>query len=255
MRQKEVEFLCSTSFFMQSCKKIEYNVKVIKFLEDFIMAMNLMLMGLPGAGKGTQAERIVDEFKIPHISTGDIFRAAMKNGTPMGLEAKSYIDKGELVPDEVTNGIVKERLSEDDTNVGFLLDGFPRNMAQAEALEVMGKELGKSLTAVINIHVDPESLMERLTGRFICRDCGATYHKVFNPTKEEGKCDRCGGSEFFQREDDKPETVKNRLDVNIKMNTPLLDFYKENGLLHEVDGNQDIEKVFADVKEILDNLK
>lgn len=219
------------------------------------MALNLMLMGLPGAGKGTQAEKIVDEYKIPHISTGDIFRAAMKNGTPMGLEAKKFIDKGELVPDEVTNGIVKERLAKDDVNDGYMLDGFPRNMAQAEALDEFGKELGKSLDCVINIHVDPESLMERLTGRYICRDCGATYHKVFNPTKVEGTCDRCGGHEFFQREDDKPETVKNRLDVNIKMNTPLLDFYKKQGLLHEVNGNQDIDKVFADIKEILDQIK
>ena len=159
------------------------------------MALNLMLMGLPGAGKGTQAEKIVDEYKIPHISTGDIFRAAMKNGTPMGLEAKKFIDKGELVPDEVTNGIVKERLAKDDVNDGYMLDGFPRNMAQAEALDEFGKELGKSLNCVINIHVDPESLMERLTGRYICRDCGATYHKVFNPTKVEGTCDRCGGHE------------------------------------------------------------
>lgn len=219
------------------------------------MALNLMLMGLPGAGKGTQAEKIVDEYKIPHISTGDIFRAAMKNGTPMGLEAKKFIDKGELVPDEVTNGIVKERLAKDDVNDGYMLDGFPRNMAQAEALDEFGKELGKSLNCVINIHVDPESLMERLTGRYICRDCGATYHKVFNPTKVEGTCDRCGGHEFFQREDDKPETVKNRLDVNIKMNTPLLDFYKKQGLLHGVNGNQDIDKVFADIKEILDQIK
>ena len=218
------------------------------------MAMNLMLMGLPGAGKGTQAERIVDTYKIPHISTGDIFRAAMKNETPMGLEAKKYIDKGELVPDEVTNGIVKERLAQADTKDGFLLDGFPRNMAQAKALEEIGKELDRALTGVINIHVDPESLMERLTGRYICRACGATYHKVFNPTKVEGTCDRCGGHEFFQREDDKPETVKNRLEVNIKMNTPLLDFYKEQNLLHEVNGNQEIDKVFADVKSVLDNL-
>ena len=219
------------------------------------MALNLMLMGLPGAGKGTQAEKIVDEYKIPHISTGDIFRAAMKNGTPMGLEAKKFIDKGELVPDEVTNGIVKERLAKDDVNDGYMLDGFPHNMAQAEALDEFGKELGKSLNCVINIHVDPESLMERLTGRYICRDCGATYHKVFNPIKVEGTCDRCGGHEFFQREDDKPETVKNRLDVNIKMNTPLLDFYKKQDLLHEVNGNQDIDKVFADIKEILDQIK
>jgi adenylate kinase len=218
------------------------------------MALNLMLMGLPGAGKGTQAEKIVDQYHIPHISTGDIFRAAMKNNTPMGIEAKSYIDKGELVPDEVTNGIVKERLAKDDVNDGYMLDGFPRNMAQAEALETFGAELGKPLNCVINIHVDPESLMERLTGRYICRNCGATYHKIFKPTKVEGTCDRCGGHEFYQREDDKPETVKNRLDVNIKMNTPLLDFYKKQGILHEVDGNQDIDKVFADIKAVLDQI-
>lgn len=218
------------------------------------MALNLMLMGLPGAGKGTQAEKIVDQYHIPHISTGDIFRAAMKNNTPMGIEAKSYIDKGELVPDEVTNGIVKERLAKDDVNDGYMLDGFPRNMAQAEALETFGAELGKPLNCVINIHVDPESLMERLTGRYICRNCGATYHKIFNPTKVEGTCDRCGEHEFYQREDDKPETVKNRLDVNIKMNTPLLDFYKKQGILHEVDGNQDIDKVFADIKAVLDRI-
>ncbi|BDI01222.1 adenylate kinase [Ligilactobacillus murinus] len=218
------------------------------------MALNLMLMGLPGAGKGTQAEKIVDQYHIPHISTGDIFRAAMKNNTPMGIEAKSYIDKGELVPDEVTNGIVKERLAKDDVNDGYMLDGFPRNMAQAEALETFGAQLGKPLNCVINIHVDPESLMERLTGRYICRNCGATYHKIFKPTKVEGTCDRCGGHEFYQREDDKPETVKNRLDVNIKMNTPLLDFYKKQGILHEVDGNQDIDKVFADIKAVLDQI-
>ena len=218
------------------------------------MALNLMLMGLPGAGKGTQAEKIVDQYHIPHISTGDIFRAAMKNNTPMGIEAKSYIDKGELVPDEVTNGIVKERLAKDDVNDGYMLDGFPRNMAQAEALETFGAQLGKPLNCVINIHVDPESLMERLTGRYICRNCGATYHKIFNPTKVEGTCDRCGEHEFYQREDDKPETVKNRLDVNIKMNTPLLDFYKKQGILHEVDGNQDIDNVFADIKAVLDQI-
>ena len=219
------------------------------------MALNLMLMGLPGAGKGTQAERIVDEYKIPHISTGDIFRAAMKNGTEMGKEAKKYIDKGELVPDEVTNGIVKDRLAEDDVNDGYMLDGFPRNMAQAEALDQFGAELGKPLNCVINIDVNPESLMERLTGRFVCRDCGATYHKVFNPTKVEGTCDRCGGHNFFQRDDDKPETVKNRLDVNMKMNTPLLDFYKQKGILHNVDGNQGIDAVFAAIKQVLDSIK
>ena len=173
----------------------------------------------------------------------------------MGKEAKKYIDKGELVPDEVTNGIVKDRLAEDDVNDGYMLDGFPRNMVQAEALDQFGAELGKPLNCVINIDVDPESLMERLTGRFVCRDCGATYHKAFNPTKVEGTCDRCGGHNFFQRDDDKPETVKNRLDVNMKMNTPLLDFYKQKGILHNVDGNQDIDAVFAVIKQVLDSIK
>ena len=215
------------------------------------MALNLMLMGLPGAGKGTQAEKIVDEYKIPHISTGDIFRAAMKNGTPMGLEAKKFIDKGELVPDEVTNGIVKERLAKDDVNDGYMLDGFPRNMAQAEALDEFGKELGKSLNCVINIHVDPESLMERLTGRYICRDCGATYHKVFNPTKVEGTCDRCGGHEFFQREDDKPETVKNRLSVYHEQTQPLIEYYTRKNILKTVDGTRDMKDVFSDIITIL----
>lgn len=217
-------------------------------------ALNLMLMGLPGAGKETQAERIVDQYHVPHISTGDIFRAAIKNQTEMGVKAKSFIDRGELVPDEVTNGIVRDRLTEADTAVGFLLDGFPRNLAQAKALELMGKELDRSLTAVINIHVDPDSLLERLTGRYICRSCGATYHKLFNPTKEAETCDRCGGHEFYQREDDKPATVKNRLDVNLKMNTPLIDFYQQQNLLHEINGNQPIEKVFADVQQVLNKL-
>ncbi|MFT8459679.1 MAG: adenylate kinase [Liquorilactobacillus ghanensis] len=218
-------------------------------------ALNLMLMGLPGAGKGTQAERIVDQYHVPHISTGDIFRAAIKNETEMGLKAKAFIDRGELVPDEVTNGIVRDRLAEADTAQGFLLDGFPRNLAQAEALEKMGKELNRSLTAVINIHVDPDSLLERLTGRYICRNCGATYHKLFNPTKTDGTCDRCGGHEFYQREDDKPATVKNRLEVNLKMNTPLIDFYQQQKLLHEINGNQPIDDVFTDVQKILNDLR
>ncbi|WP_251545461.1 adenylate kinase [Limosilactobacillus caecicola] len=218
------------------------------------MSMNLVLMGLPGAGKGTQAQRIVEDFDIPHISTGDIFRAAMKNGTPMGKEAKKYIDQGELVPDEVTNGIVKERLSEDDTKNGFMLDGFPRNLAQANALNDMLAESGRQLDAVINIHVEPDVLVDRLSGRFICKNCGATYHKAFNQPKVEGTCDVCGHHEFFQRDDDKPATVKNRLDVNIKLNTPLVDFYEKQGVLHQINGEQDIDKVYQDVKDVLDKL-
>ncbi len=219
------------------------------------MSMNLVLMGLPGAGKGTQAQKIVEDFDIPHISTGDIFRAAIKNETPMGLEAKKYIDKGELVPDEVTNGIVKERLAQDDTtSKGFMLDGFPRNLNQAEALDKMLAESDRKLDAVINIHVKPEVLVQRLSGRYICRKCGATYHKIYNPTKVAGTCDVCGGHEFYQREDDKPATVKNRLNVNIKLNTPLVDYYQKQGILHTIDGQQDIDQVYVDVKKVLTSL-
>jgi len=214
--------------------------------------MNLILMGLPGAGKGTQAERIVAEYGLPHISTGDMFRAAMANESELGLKAKSYMDQGALVPDEVTNGIVKERLAEPDTEKGFLLDGFPRTLDQAKALDTMLNELGKKLDAVIDIHVPESILVDRLTGRFMCRDCGATYHKVFNPTKVEGTCDKCGGHNFYQREDDKPETVKNRLAVNIESSQPILSYYKDQGLLQSIDGDRDIDAVFEDVQHIID---
>lgn len=213
--------------------------------------MNLILMGLPGAGKGTQAEQIVDTYKIPHISTGDMFRAAIKNETALGLEAKAYMDKGNLVPDEVTNGIVKERLAEADTDNGFLLDGFPRTLNQAEALEQILTELGKKIDAVINIYVDKDILMERLTGRIICRTCGATYHKVFNPPTVAGTCDRCGGHDFYQREDDKPETVENRINVNLELTQPLLDFYEARQVLNTVKGDQDIQDVFKEVQAII----
>lgn len=214
--------------------------------------MNLILMGLPGAGKGTQAERIVDVYEIPHISTGDMFREAMKNETPLGKEAKSYIDKGELVPDSVTNGIVKERLSQADTEKGFLLDGFPRTLAQAEELDTILEELGKKVDDVLNIHVAEDVLVDRLAGRIICRSCGATYHKTNNPPKVEDTCDRCGSHDFYQREDDKPETVKNRLEVNIKNSEPILAYYQDKGVLHTIDGDRDIDAVFEDVKSIID---
>ncbi len=214
--------------------------------------MNLIIMGLPGAGKGTQAEKIIDTYHIPHISTGDIFRAAIAEGTALGLEAKSYMDEGKLVPDEVTTGIVKERLAKEDCDNGFLLDGFPRTMDQAEALQNIMTELNKNIDAVINIEVAPEVIVDRLSGRFICRDCGATYHKLYNRPKVEGTCDRCGGHDFYQREDDKPETVKNRLDVNIKNSEPILEFYKEAGIRYDVDGDRDIDDVFNDVKKIID---
>ncbi|MCM2535507.1 adenylate kinase [Neobacillus pocheonensis] len=212
--------------------------------------MNLVLMGLPGAGKGTHAEKIVEKYGIPHISTGDMFRAAMKEGTELGLQAKSFMDKGELVPDEVTIGIVRERLSKEDCQTGFLLDGFPRTVPQAEALENLLVDLDRVIDYVINIQVDKDILMERLTGRRICKNCGATYHLVFNPPQHEGICDRCGG-ELYQRADDNEETVQNRLDVNIKQSQPLLDFYETKGYLRSINGQQDIHKVLADIEQLL----
>lgn len=211
-------------------------------------------MGLPGAGKGTQAEKIVQKYGIPHISTGDMFRAAIKGETELGLKAKSFMDKGELVPDEVTIGIVRERLSKDDCEKGFLLDGFPRTVAQADALEDILSDLNKKIDYVINIDVDQSILMERLTGRRICKDCGATYHLVFNPPAKDGVCDRCGG-ELYQRADDNEATVQNRLDVNIKQTKPLLDFYETKGYLRNIDGQQDINKVFSDLDVLLGGLQ
>ena len=212
--------------------------------------MNLLIMGLPGAGKGTQAAKIVEEFGVAHISTGDMFRAAMANQTEMGTLAKSFIDKGELVPDEVTNGIVKERLAESDiAEKGFLLDGYPRTIEQAHALDETLKALGIKLDGVINIEVNPESLVERLSGRFICRSCGATYHKVFNPPADYKEED------YYQREDDKPETVKRRLDVNIAQGEPIIAHYRELGLVSDIQGNQDIDDVFADVKKAIAEIK
>lgn len=212
--------------------------------------MNIILTGLPGAGKGTQGERIVEEFGIPHISTGDMFRAAIKEETEMGKQAKSYMDQGLLVPDEVVIGIVKERLGKADCEKGFMLDGFPRTMAQAEALDATLAELGRSIDHVINIDVDRGILMERLTGRRICKNCGATYHVIFNPPSQEGICDKCGG-ELYQRDDDNEATVATRLDVNIEQSAPILKYYNEKGLLRNINGQQDINKVFEDVAQVL----
>ena len=216
--------------------------------------MNIILMGLPGAGKGTQASEIIKKYPIPHISTGDMFRKAIKDETELGKEAKSYMDRGELVPDEVTVGIVKERISEDDAKKGFLLDGFPRTIEQAEALNSILEELGRSIDAVVNIEVPEEELMNRLTGRRICKTCGTTYHLVFNPPKVEGICDIDGGK-LYQREDDNPETVANRLEVNVKQSKPILEFYNQKGLLKNIDGSKHIDEVTSDVIEILESLK
>lgn len=212
--------------------------------------MNLLIMGLPGAGKGTQAAKIVEKFKVAHISTGDMFRAAMANQTEMGVLAKSYIDKGELVPDEVTNGIVKERLFQSDIKeTGFLLDGYPRTIDQAHALDAILKDLGIVLDGVINIEVDPSCLLERLSGRIIHRQTGETFHKVFNPPANYNEED------YYQREDDKPETVKRRLDVNIAQGEPILAHYREQKLVHDIQGNQDINDVFSDIEKVLEKLK
>lgn len=215
--------------------------------------MNIILMGLPGAGKGTQASEIVKKFPIPHISTGDMFRKAIKEETELGKEAKSYMDRGELVPDEVTVGIVKERISEDDAKKGFLLDGFPRTIDQAESLSQIMSELDREIDAVINIEVPEEELMNRLTGRRICEKCGTTYHLVFNPPKVDGICDIDGGK-LYQREDDNPETVSNRLSVNVKQSKPILEYYNNKGVLKNIDGSKDIDEVTNDVIDILDHL-
>lgn len=212
--------------------------------------MNIVLMGLPGAGKGTQAEKIVEKYAIPHISTGDMFRAAIKDGTELGLKAKSFMDEGKLVPDEVTIGIVRERLSQDDCGKGFLLDGFPRTVPQAEALDQILAELNRPVEHTININVEKDELIARLSGRRICKYCGASYHLIFNPPAVEGKCDKDGG-ELYTRADDNPETVANRLEVNMNQAQPLLDFYQAKGVLTNIDGQQDISKVFADLDALL----
>ncbi len=216
--------------------------------------MNIVLMGLPGAGKGTQAERIVKEFAIPHISTGDMFRAAVKEQTPLGVEAKRYMDAGQLVPDEVTIGIVKERLSKPDCEQGFLLDGFPRTVPQAEALERTLAEMAKDINHVIHIDVDKDKLLKRLTGRRICKQCGATFHVEFNPPKEPAVCDVCQG-ELYQRADDNEATVGTRLEVNIAQAEPLLTFYNQRGLLRNIDGDREIAVVFEEVANLLRSTK
>lgn len=212
--------------------------------------MNTILIGLPGAGKGTQAELIVEHYHIPHISTGDMFRAAVKEGTALGKRAKEYMDQGLLVPDDVTIGIVKERLEKPDAEKGFLLDGFPRTVPQATALDETLANLGKSLDAVIHIEVPMDLLTSRLTGRRICKSCGATYHLIYNPPAKEGICDRCGGT-LYQRDDDKAETVTKRLAVNLEQTKPLLHYYGEKGILHTVDGQKEIEEVYQMVEEVL----
>lgn len=212
--------------------------------------MNLLIMGLPGAGKGTQAAKIVEKFGLIHISTGDMFRAAIANETELGLLAKSYMDQGDLVPDEVTNGIVKERLAQGDIQEqGFLLDGYPRTIEQAHALDKNLADLGIALDGVIHIEIDPAQLLERLSGRIIHRETGETFHKVFNPPA--GDYDE---ADYYQREDDKPESVARRLEVNIAQGQPIIDHYRAKGLVHDIQGDQEIDQVFAAVATLIQSL-
>jgi len=208
--------------------------------------MRVILMGPPGAGKGTQAAVLVDHFGIPHIATGDMFRAALKAGTALGRKAKEYMDAGALVPDEVTIGIVEERLREPDCAKGFLLDGFPRTVAQADALAATLEKLGQKLDGVLNIDVDEEKLLKRLTGRRICRQCGATFHLEFNAPRQAGICDKCGG-ELYQRSDDSLATAQNRLTVYNQQTEPLIAYYRQKGLLKEIAGDQAIDVVLRDI--------
>lgn len=212
--------------------------------------MKLLIMGRPGAGKGTQAVNIKEYYNIPHISTGDMFRAAIKNQTKLGLLAKSYMDQGALVPDEVTIGIVKERLLEDDCKNGFLLDGFPRTIAQAEALDEFLNANNVELDAVLDVNVPAEILVRRMVGRRVCKGCGATFHVEFNAPKVEGVCDTCG-TPLIQRADDTEATAVNRLQVYDNQTAPLLAFYEKKNLLKTVNGDQPLSKVFEDIKAVL----
>jgi adenylate kinase len=213
--------------------------------------MNIVIMGPPGAGKGTQAEFIKNKYQIPHISTGDMFREAVKKGTPMGKEAQKYMNEGKLVPDQVTIGIVEDRLAEADCQAGFLLDGFPRTIVQAQALDGVMEKLGRKIDTVINITVPDNILIQRMSGRVSCKECGKVYHLVFSPPAVEGKCDECS-AELIQRSDDNAETAAKRLQVYNEQTSPLLDYYQDKGLLRNVDGDRDPKLVGSDIAASLD---
>lgn len=213
--------------------------------------MRLVLLGPPGAGKGTQASAITKKYNIPHISTGDIFRLNIKEGTDLGKKAKEYMDKGLLVPDDIVVSIVKDRLTKDDCKDGFLLDGFPRTVNQADALDIELEKMGFKLDKVINIDVEKDELINRAIGRRICKKCGATYHVEFNPPKQSGKCDVCGEG-LYQRDDDTEETVSRRIEVYLKETKPLIDCYTKKGIILNIDGKQSIEKVYEDIVKSLE---
>ena len=215
--------------------------------------MHLLILGPPGAGKGTQAEKLVKKYKLVHVSTGDILREAVKEETTMGLQAKEYMDKGFLVPDEVVIGIIRERMQHPDCQEGALFDGFPRNLDQAEALDNIFSELKLTMQAAIDIEVAEEELVRRLTGRRVCRQCGATFHLKNNPSKVRNICDHCGG-ELYQRDDDTIDTVQERLEVYKKNTAPLIDYYKQKGIYYGIDGSKSIDEVFSDIIAILEGL-
>ena len=212
--------------------------------------MKIIMLGAPGAGKGTQAKKIAEKYSIPHISTGDIFRANIKNGTELGKKAKTYMDQGLLVPDELVVDLVVDRLNKEDCKNGCVLDGFPRTIPQAEALDTALKAAGQAVDYAINVEVPDENIVNRMSGRRACVSCGATYHIVYAPTKEENICDTCRG-ELILRDDDKPETVQKRLNVYHEQTQPLIDYYTKKNILVEVDGTQDIEDVFAAIVKVL----
>ena len=213
--------------------------------------MNIILMGPPGAGKGTQAKRLISKYDIPHISTGDMFREAMKQGTELGLLAKRYIDDGHLVPDDVTIGIVRERLAKDDCQKGYLLDGFPRTIPQAEALETLTKEIGREVEVVINIDADEKELIRRICGRRVCKACGTPYHVDTMKPKVDGVCDVCGGP-LIQRADDNEEALKVRLGHYYEQTKPLLDFYAKRGLLTSFDGTKDLNVLLQEISSLIE---
>ncbi|MFA4956468.1 MAG: adenylate kinase [Candidatus Methanoperedens sp.] len=212
--------------------------------------MNIILLGPPGAGKGTQAKKIQEHYKFPHISTGDILRENINNNTTLGLKAKSYMSRGELVPDELLITIIKDRLSKKDCQNGFMLDGYPRTIPQADVLQMILTESGEMVDAVLNIFVDDEELIKRLSGRRMCK-CGASYHVIFNPPAQEDVCNLCKGI-LYQRDDDKPETIRNRLNVYKKQTQPLINYYANKKILKTIDGSKDILQIFEEIKEVLD---
>lgn len=213
--------------------------------------MNLILLGPPGAGKGTQAQRIVERYHIPQISTGDILRAAVKEATVLGKQAKAFMEKGQLVPDDVVIGIIDERLRAPDCQAGFILDGFPRTIPQAEALQVILDRIGKSVDFVINIEVDPEELVRRLTGRRTCKNCGSMFHILFYPPKKEGICDRCGGV-LYQREDDREEAIRTRLKAYEQQTAPLIQYYRSKNILRPIPGIGEQDQIFDHIVRVLD---